>query len=125
MKRTLAMLVVIALLAALAVAGAPSSGADEQATQSARTIKVTDNKYKSGGLTISKGAVSVPKNASIAFIWSNTKNRHDVTSRRGGDSVKSKTTSRAGTRYSHAFKKTTSLYCTVHPTQMKLKVNVR
>ncbi len=124
MKRTLVILAVIALLAALAVAGAPSSGADEQATQSARTIKVADNKFKSGGLAIRKGAASVPENASVKFIWSGTDNPHNVTGRTG-DKFKSKTTSKSGTTYRHRFKKTTSVLCTIHPSTMKLKVKVR
>ena len=121
MKRTFSVLVVIALLAALAVAVTPSSGADEQTTQSARTIKVTDNKFKSGGLAIKGGAVTVPSGANVTFIWSGTRNRHNVAGK-SGDSFKSKTTSRSGYRYGRKFRSSSSMRCTLHPSTMKLRV---
>ena len=121
MKKALAILVLVALLAALAVAAAPTSADNEQATQSARTITVTDDKYTSGGLKIKNGAVTVPSGSTVSFVWSGTSNRHNVKST-SGDIFKSKTTSKSGYRYSHKFRSSSSMKCTIHPSSMKLKV---
>jgi hypothetical protein len=126
MKRKLATLAVLAMLSALAVTGVPSSGADEQATQSARTIRVTDDRFRSGGLAITRGASSVPKNARVTFVWGRVDNEHNVKSSGSrGDRFRSRVTSRDGTRYAHRFQKTTRVICEIHPDTMKLKVNVR
>ena len=121
MRKTLAILVLVALLAALAVAVTPSSGADEQATQSARTINVVDDKFKSGGQKIKNGKITIPTDAKVTFIWGNTSNRHNVTGK-SGDGFKSKTTSKPGYRYGHRFGRSGKVICTIHPTTMKLSV---
>jgi plastocyanin len=126
MRRRLGTLAVLAVLAAVAIAGVPSSGADEQATQSARTINVVDDRFRSGGLRISKGAVGVPEDAKVTFVWGKTDNPHNVKSSGSkGDRFRSKVTAKDGYRYSHRFAKTTRVICEVHPDTMKLKVNVR
>jgi plastocyanin len=119
MRKLLATLALVGLLAALAVAVAgPASGSDAHSAAT-KIVTVRDNYF-------SPKTITVPKKTLVKFQWGKggkgTEVEHNVTGVKG-ETFHSKDLSK-GT-YSHRFKKTTTVYCTVHPTTMKLVVKVK
>lgn len=111
-NRSLALLALSCAVLVLAVL-APLSAA-------AATVFVTieDDSY-------SPTSLSIVKNDKIKWTWVDTSNRHNVAVKSGPKSFKS-ATKRSGT-FTKKFttKGTYKLYCTVHPSEMKLKVKVK
>jgi plastocyanin len=85
-----------------------------------RTVTIQDNSYSSSSLKLHK-------NDTIVFKWGKPKHRHNVTSASGPATFHSRTTSSHSYSYAHKFTRTGtySLFCTQHPTQMKLTVKVK
>ena len=85
-----------------------------------RTVTIQDNSYSSSSLKLRK-------NDTILFRWGKPKHRHNVTSASGPATFHSRTTSSHSYSYAHKFTRTGtySLFCTQHPTQMKLTVKVK
>ncbi len=105
----------VAAVAMLAIALLPPAGA---AAGGGPRVKLGDNFFKPKKKTVAKGT-------KIRFAWKGS-NRHNVTLRKGPGSFVSTTTRKKGVDFTHRFKKrgTYKIYCTIHPTQMKLNVKV-
>ena len=83
------------------------------------TVTVGNNFFKPGQKTIAKGT-------KVRFNWVGGR-RHNVTKVSGpGAAIESRTTSAAGVNFVKQFEKrgTYRFICTVHPTEMKLKLIV-
>jgi plastocyanin len=125
LRKLLATLAVVSLLAALAVVAATASGAGDARTAKSGTIRLKDNRFADGSLDIKKGKVNVNSGDRITFVWTGD-NTHDVTGIRGGDTkFMSEQTDETGFEYRKTFKKDTTIFCSVHPTTMRFRVNVR
>jgi plastocyanin len=113
-KRTIPVLIAIAALAALPALGGVAQAAPKT------TVKLGDNFFKPKKKTIRRGT-------KVRFKWVG-RNPHNVTRTRGpGRRFASRTTSRRGVNFARRFKKrgTYLLVCTIHPTEMRLKLRVR
>jgi plastocyanin len=113
MRALLATLALVALACALAAA---ALGAELHAAAVTKTVKVRDDFF-------SKGKVTVKKDDSVKWTWGEgTKHKHTVTEEHGRWTSKEKKT---GT-YKHKFGKTGTfkVYCATHPIDMKMKVVV-
>ena len=104
-------LLVILAIASLTVAGILAA----QAFAATKKVTVKDNFF-------STSKVSVHKGDKVTWRWSGTGNPHNITSK---GHFHSKTQSSGS--YSKRFTKkgTFSVICTVHPTQMRMKVVVK
>jgi plastocyanin len=102
---------ILALVSLLVVAGVVAA----QALAATKKVTVGDNFF-------SKNSVTVHKGDKVTWRWSGTSNAHNITS-------KGRFHSRTQTRgsYSKTFKTkgTFTVICTVHPTQMRMKVVVK
>jgi plastocyanin len=108
---TVAVLTVAALT--LAFAGVAGAGGDTT------TVRLGDNFFQPDSKKVAKGT-------KIRFKWTGEE-EHNVTKKRGpGRSFASETTSATGVNFKRTFRKrgTYRLICTVHPDDMKLKVEV-
>lgn len=109
----------IAIAALLAVPG--FAGTEPETAAAAKTaIRLGDNFFKPARKAVRRGTL-------VRFRWIG-RNRHNVTKRRGpGRRFKSRTTRRRGVNFSKRFRKrgTYRLICTIHPTEMRLKLRVR
>lgn len=98
----------------------PGGGAAQQGQVSARTVKVKDDYYSPKSLSVSRGTT-------VKWVWANTStaNRHDVVVKSGPEKFKS-AKKRSGS-YSHKMSRsgTYKIYCTIHPTNMKMTLSVR
>ncbi|MGI9556334.1 MAG: plastocyanin/azurin family copper-binding protein [Solirubrobacterales bacterium] len=116
-----ATLVVIAgLLGAVLLAPGASAGGDATAAGKKKTIKLGDNFFKPKKTSAKKGT-------RVKFRWTGS-NSHNVTLRKGpGKKFASGTTSSKGVNFSRKFKKrgTYKMFCTIHPTTMKVNLKVR
>lgn len=102
--------VVTALLAFWGVAGAAPQA----------TVKVGDNFIRPGEKTVARGTT-------VRFEWVGRARHHIVKSRGPGGPVRSPATSRRGVNLVKRFDKsgTYRFLCTIHPTEMRLKLTVR
>jgi plastocyanin len=101
-------------LTALALLGGAAGAAGEA------TVTVGNNFFKPAEKTVAKGT-------KVRFKWAGGR-RHNVTKASGpGRFFESKTTRAAGVNFAKRFEKSGvyRLYCTVHPSQMRLKLTVR
>jgi plastocyanin len=104
------------LLVLLAVVSVTVAGIlAAQAFASTKKITIKDNSFSTSKVTVKKGG-------KVTWRWSGTNNPHNVTS---SGHFHSKTMSSGS--YSKTFKKkgTFSVICTVHPSQMRMKVVVK
>jgi plastocyanin len=111
--RKLTIVPLIAVAALLAVPTLASSA-------SAATVKLGDNFFSPSSKTISAGT-------KVRFKWTG-RHPHNVTKSSGpGGAFHSDTTRRKGVNFAKTFKKRGiyRLICTIHPTQMRLKLTVK
>ena len=109
-------LTISALIAAVALTALPLLGG----TASAATVRLGDNFFAPSSKTVRSGA-------KVRFKWAGNR-RHNVTKGRGpGGFFASTTTNRDGVRFAKKFRKrgVYRLYCTLHPTEMRMKLIVR
>lgn len=108
----------VVVIAATALAAFPLQGAEAQdpTAGAAATIGVAvrDNVFKPRSLTVRRGTV-------LRFVWRRTRNPHNACA----SGRCSRTTRRRGFVYRRTVRRSTTLICTVHPTQMRLRVTVR
>ena len=112
----------LALALALGVLGATMLAAGSAAA-GGKGAKVTV-----GNNFFSPATKRVKRGTKVRFKWTGGGAPHNVTKRRGpGGKIASKTTAKRGVNFVHRFKKkgTYKLYCTIHPSSMKLKLRVR
>lgn len=112
-KRTIPALIAIAALVAIPAPGGVAG------TAPATTVKLGDNFFKPAKKTVSKGT-------KVRFKWIGNR-RHNVTKVSGpGGAFASQTTSEDGVNFAKRFGKagTYGMICTIHPTEMKLKLIV-
>jgi plastocyanin len=87
----------------------------------AESVRVGNNFFSPTLTSIRRGRV-------VTWIWAGGR-RHNVTgmTRTGRVVFRSRTTSRAGFRYSHRFRRRASyrVICTLHPRSMRMTVRVR
>jgi plastocyanin len=86
----------------------------------ATTVTVGDNFFSPASKTI-------PAGTKVSFNWTGGGNRHNVKKKRGpGGAFKSVTTSRSGVNFAKRFSKRGiyRLICTIHPTEMRMKLTV-
>ena len=119
---------VAAVAATFVVAGAATpvfadalgTGAEEPRAAAA-TVRVGNNFFSPTFTSIGRGRV-------VTWVWTGGR-RHNVTgmTRTGRVVFRSRTTSRAGFRYSHRFRRSARfrVICTVHPGAMRMTVRVR
>lgn len=115
-----ATLVLGGVLAAPAAAGSATPDGGTGGTVHAAATKrvgVFNNRF-------SPGKVSVGRGSTVVWTWRDGGVRHNVTPARGRGS---KTSSRRGHRFSHAFRRrgTFRYSCTIHPSTMRMTVKVR
>jgi plastocyanin len=106
MRKLLVTLVAVTVLAGLGAT---------HAFAGTKSVAVADNYF-------STSSVSIHKGSKVTWRWSHTDNRHNVTSKGHFHSK----TSTSGT-FSATFTKagTYTVICTLHPTQMRMKVHVK
>ena len=103
------------VLLAVALLGPGAAGARKVAG-----VKLGDNFFKPTTKTVGKGT-------RVKFKWIGS-GRHNVTLKKGpGKRFASRTTSAKGVNFTRRFKKrgTYRIYCTIHATQMNLRLKVR
>jgi plastocyanin len=103
------LLVTLAALTVLAGLGATYAFAGT------KSVAVADNYF-------STNSVSIHKGSRVTWRWSHTDNRHNVTSK-GHFHSKTSTSGSFTETFSRAG--TYTVICTLHPTQMRMKVHVR
>jgi len=109
----------LALTAVVALAAVPASGGVAQAAPKA-TVLVGDNFFKPAKRTVRRGTL-------VRFKWIGFK-PHNVVKRRGpGRRFRSRTTSRRRVNYAKRFRRRGRylLVCTIHPSEMRLRLRVR
>jgi plastocyanin len=130
MKKPLATLAVMSLLAALAIAASTALGSDSATTSATKTISVDDNVFARGSNDFDPGdRYRVAAGTKLVFEWVGS-NTHNVTGlRKGREVFASRDTDETGFRYpktgAKTFRRDTTIVCTVHPSTMRFKVDVR
>jgi plastocyanin len=112
-RAALTLLALAAVAVPLALAGAAGAGGGST------TIRLGDNFFDPNRKSVAKGT-------KVRFRWTGS-DEHNVTKKRGpGRNFDSETTDARGVNFSRKFKKagTYRLICTVHPDDMKLRLNV-
>ena len=101
---------VVALVALLALGG--MAGAAPEAT-----VKVGDNFLRPGQKTVRKGT-------KVRFEWVGAARHHIVKSKGPGGPIKSPATAKRGVNLAKRFERkgTYRFLCTIHPTEMRLKL---
>lgn len=104
-------------VAAFAIAVAPAGAAGDRASASARTITVDDDFF-------SPSSTSVNKNTTVKWVWRGS-SRHNVKVRSGPVKFRS-STKRSGS-YSRRMgtRGTYKIYCSLHPSSMKMTLRVK
>jgi plastocyanin len=130
MKKPIATLVVMSLLAALAVAASTALGSGSATTSAVKTISVDDDVFARGSNEFSPGErYRVRKGARLVFEWVGS-NTHNVTGvRKGREVFASRDSDEAGFRYPRTgakrFRRDTTIFCSIHPSTMRFRVDVR
>jgi plastocyanin len=109
-------LTIPALIAIVALLFLPALGG----TAAAATIAIGDNFFSPSSKTVSSGA-------KVRFNWTGRR-PHNVTKKRGpGGGFASKTTRSNGVNFAKTFNKrgVYRLVCTIHPSEMRLKLTVK
>ena len=135
MKKLLATLSVMALLAGLAIVAATGSAStpdDGAAPAATKTIRVVDDAFRSGTATVRRKRTNVRRGTTLRFVWVNTSNPHNVRGIKGHRFVKPPASSEEpfpdepGTTVSKRFTRDTTVICDIHRSVgMRLVVNVR
>ncbi len=131
--KLLATLAVMALLAALSISAATGSASAPPKAQPAatKTIEVVDNAFRSGTAKVRRRRTNVRRGTVLRFVWTNTSNPHNVRGIRGHrfrkppSSAEEPFPDEPGTTVRKRFRRDTTVICEIHPTQMRLRVNVR
>jgi plastocyanin len=113
-RRSIAAVVATGAIALVPALGGIANGAPKA------TVKLGDNFYSPTEKTVAVGT-------KVRFKWTGN-HRHNVTKNSGpGGSFGSRTTRTDGVNFAKLFTKagTYRLICTIHPTQMRLKLTVR
>jgi plastocyanin len=108
-------LTIVPLFASVALLAVPALGS----TAGAATVSLGDNFFSPSSKTISSGT-------KVRFNWTGNR-RHNVFKKRGpGGGFHSTTTKSKGVNFAKVFSKrgVYRLICTLHPTEMKLKLTV-
>jgi plastocyanin len=130
MKSLIATLAVMSLLAALAIVASTALGSDSATTAATKTIRVDDDVFTRGSKEFRPGQkYRVAKGTRLVFRWVGS-NTHNVTgTRRGREVFASRTTDETGFRYprqgAKTFKRDTTIFCSIHPSTMRFRVDVR
>lgn len=105
--------IAIVALAALAALGSVAGAAPEA------TVKVGDNFLRPGQKTVGKGT-------RVRFEWVGAARHHIVKAKGPGGPVASPATAKGGVNLAKRFQKTGTyrFICTIHPTEMRLKLVV-
>jgi plastocyanin len=115
LRKLPAVLAAVPLLVAFAAVGSGSATGSSVRAAASKSVKVGDDFFKPARLTVSRGTT-------VVWTWKG-KNRHSVTeiNSRFGSKVKRKGT------YKHRFAKKGkfTIYCKVHPIDMRAKVIVK
>lgn len=84
------------------------------------TVSVRDDSY-------SRSSITLPRGDKITWKWRGTDDRHNVTSGSSNPVAFKSKTEDGSYSYSHRFSKTGTytIYCSVHPSLMRLKVKVK
>jgi plastocyanin len=87
-----------------------------------KTIVVGDNFFKPKAVTVKKGTT-------LKFVWGNANNdgtvqEHNVTGVKG-NKFTTEDTSKPDKPFKKKFTRTSVVFCTIHPTTMKLTVKVK
>ena len=103
-------------LAAAAAGAASGAGAQDPSAGAAvtRGIDVRDNFLRPTRITVRRGTV-------LRFVWRRTRQPHNVCA----GSRCSRITSRSGTVVRRTVRRSRTYICSVHPTDMRLRVRVR
>jgi plastocyanin len=121
-RKLIATLVAVAIPAALGVATAATASAGGPTAQAAatRTVTIGDNYFSPRTLTVRKGT-------RVRWIWGpggrGTVVDHNVTAVKGNRFASPDATKRAP--FVKTITRTTTIYCTLHPTTMKMTIKVR
>jgi plastocyanin len=113
-KRPIFIVTAIAAIALVPVLGGVANGAPKA------TVKLGDNFFNPTEKSVTAGT-------KVRFRWTGNR-RHNVTKSSGpGGGFASRTTRTDGVNFAKLFTKTGTyrLICTIHPTQMRLKLTVR
>ncbi len=107
----------ILALATLAVASMATLGVAQAVPEA--TITVGNNFLSPGKKTVSQGT-------KVRFRWAGGERHHIVKTKGPGGEVRSPATSKRGVNLAHVFNKrgTYRFICTIHPTEMRLKLSV-
>ena len=100
----------VLVIAATAFTAVPAQGAEAVTVG----VSVRDDLFSPRTLTVRRGTV-------LRFVWRRTRNPHNVCA----SGRCSRTTRRSGFVYRRTARRSTTLICTVHPTQMRLRLRVR
>jgi len=113
-RKTIASILAVALAAALAAPGVLARGEPEA------TITVGNNFLSPAKKTIAAGT-------KLQFRWAGGERHHIVKTKGPGGPIQEPATSRKGVNLAHTFNKrgTYRFVCTIHPTEMHLKLTVR
>jgi plastocyanin len=103
------------LLATLAAATVLAGLGAGYAFAGTKSVAVADNYF-------STSSVSIHKGSRVTWRWSRTDNRHNVSSK-GHFHSKTSTSGKFTATFTKAG--TYTVICTLHPTQMRMKVRVR
>jgi plastocyanin len=106
MRKLLALVTVVALLATAAVALART-----------KSVGMGDNYFFNGTVTIKKGS-------SVHWHWSKTENLHNVVSRAKGESFHSTTGHSGAVTHTFRHKGSFTIICTKHKSVMRMTVKV-
>jgi plastocyanin len=115
MRKTVSILLALALLGGLTVGTTVAPAAKKKAK-----VTVGNNFFKPKKMAVKRGT-------KVRFRWTGG-GLHNVTKRKGpGGKFRSKTTSAAGVHFRKTFKKRGKyrLVCTIHPAAMKMTLRVR
>jgi plastocyanin len=115
------LIAVVAVVPVLAVVAAEASAGDPPARAAAtKTVVVGDNFFAPKALSVKKGTL-------VQWVWGKgnrgTRVAHNVTATKG-NRFASGDTRRPAKPFARKITQTTTVYCTIHPTTMKLTIRV-
>jgi plastocyanin len=119
MRKLTSALAAAGLLAILAVSAGPASGVEVHAAAT-KKVTIMDNFFSPKKITVSKGD-------RVKFYWGKngkgTEVDHDVLGQKGTKFTGPEKAK--GTYTSPKITKTTTVFCTIHPTTMKMTIKVK